>query len=42
VIILLDIAREGLNGAVIAIEEARGELDSAIGDLGLDAAADAR
>jgi hypothetical protein len=42
VIILLDIAREGLNGAVIAIEEARGELDSAIGDLGLDAAAEAR
>lgn len=39
VIILLDIARESLNGTVIAIEEARGELDGAIGELGLDAAA---
>ena len=38
-IILLDIARESLNGTVIAIEEARGELDGAIGELGLDAAA---
>jgi hypothetical protein len=38
VIILLDVARGGLNGAVIAIEEARGQLDGAIGELGLDAA----
>ena len=37
VIILLDIARGGLNGAVIAIEEARGELDGAIGELGVEA-----
>ena len=36
VIILLDIARGGLNGAVISIEEARGDLDAAIGELGVD------
>lgn len=33
IIILLDIARGGLNGAVIGIEEARADIDAAIGEL---------